>query len=388
MKFKLNRNTLLSPLTLLNSVIEKTQTLPILSNIYFSIEDGVLTMIGSDLEVEITRTIDNIDCENGSFTVMGKTITDIVRTLPDNAEISFDHNPGQHELIVTSGKSRYRLLTLPTENYPRLQTQEWEDRFKINAKALKEAIDKVSFSMAVHDTRFSLNGVSFMIENKQLIATATDGHRLSMTRLDLEVDTENERQVTVPRKAIFEINRMLEIDQGQEEKPKEEKPKLVDTSRVTFEYSRNHIRVSMPGTVLVAKLIDGKYPKFDDVLEVGEDKIELSLDRRKLTDILSRVSVIVVEEKHKGVGLRLSLSDNRLKFNVNTNDQQHAFDELPVDYDGEEVLLGYNASYLLDVCRVLHAPKVTLTLDNGSNICYFNQPKDKQSLWLVMPMRI
>lgn len=378
MKFELNRNIIVSPLTLLNSVIEKTQTLPILSNIYFSIDNGMLTLIGSDLEVEITQTIENVNSKNGSFTVLGKKIMDIIRALPENAEISFDHDPSNHDLIVNSGKSRYKLKTLPADNYPKLKTDDWEERFRINSKALKETIDKVSFSMALNDHRFALNGVSLFIENKQLTATATDGHRLARTKIDLEVDTENERQVTIPRKAIFEISRMIDIDHARQEQSKE---------MVTFEYSRNHIRLTAPGKVLIAKLIDGKYPKFDDVLEAGEDKIILSLDRRKLIEILSRVAVIG-DDKYKGVGIRLSLADNKLKINANTTEQQHAYDEMQVDYDGEELRFGYNAAYLQDICRVVQTSKVEVTLDNGSNICYFHQPKDEHSVWLVMPMRL
>ncbi len=387
MKFNLNRNVLVSPLTLLNSVIEKTQTLPILSNVYFSIEDGVLTLIGSDLEVEITQTIENVKSENGSFTVLGKKIMDIIRALPDNAEISFDHNPGNHDLVVTSGKSRYKLKTLPADNYPKLKTDDWEERFRINSKALKETIDRVSFSMAMSDHRFSLNGVSFFIENKQLTATATDGHRLARTKIDLEVDTENERQVTIPRKAVSEISRMIDIGLARSDQPKEDSQKLVDKSMVTFEYSRNHIRFTAPGRILIAKLIDGKYPKFDDVIEAGEDNIVLSLDRRKLTDILSRVAVIG-DDKYRGVGIRLSLADKKLKISANTTEQQHAYDEMQVDYDGEEILFGYNAAYLLDICRVIQTNKVDITLDNKSNICYFHQPRDEHSVWLVMPMRL
>lgn len=387
MKFNLNRNVLVSPLTLLTSVIEKTQTLPILSNIYFSIDEGVLTLIGSDLEVEITQTIENVKSENGSFTVLGKKIADIIRALPENAEITFDHNPGNHDLVVTSGKSRYKLKTLPADNYPKLKTDDWEERFRINSKALKETIDRVSFSMAMSDHRFSLNGVSFFIENKQLTATATDGHRLARTKIDLEVDTENERQVTIPRKAVSEISRMIDIDLARSDQPKEDRQKFVDTSMVTFEYSRNHIRFTAPGRVLIAKLIDGKYPKFDDVLQADEDNIALSLDRRKLTDILSRVAVIG-DDKYKGVGIRLSLSDKKLKINANTTEQQHAYDEMQVDYDGEEILFGYNATYLLDICKVIQTNKVDVTLDNKSNICYFHQPRDEHSVWLVMPMRL
>ncbi|MCY4051102.1 MAG: DNA polymerase III subunit beta [Gammaproteobacteria bacterium] len=387
MKFKLNRDVLVSPLTLLNSVIEKTQTLPILANIYFSIEGGVLTMVGSDLEVEITQTIDNLLSEDGSFTVSGKKITDIVRTLPDNAQITFEHDSNNHDLIILSGKSRFKLKTLPAENYPKLKTEDWEERFKIDWRILKETMDKVSFSMAVHDARFSLNGVSIIIENKQLIATATDGHRLARTKFDLEVDIQNERQVIIPRKAVNEIGRMLEIGQSHVDQPKEDKLKFADTSMVTFEYSRNHIRVTAPGTVLIAKQIDGKYPKFDDVLEVGEDMIKLSLDRRKLTDILSRVSVIS-DDKFKGVGVRLSLTNGKLKINTNTTENQHAYDEMPIEYEGDEILFGYNATYLLDICKVIQTSKINVTLDNESSICYFHQPKDDQSLWLVMPMRL
>lgn len=384
MKFNIKRSVLLQPLLFVSSVIERRQTLPILSNIFFKVEDNKLFLIGSDLEVEITQSIDKVYCENGSFTAFGKTVTDIVRMLPENSEITFHYkNP---ELLIESGKSRYKLQTLPADDYPRIKADEWNERFKVEAKKLKETLDKVSFAMAIHDARFSLNGVSFIVEKNELTMTATDGHRLARSKTMLEVDTENKIEVIVPRKAVFEISKIFDNETSVESQSKENALEFVDQSMLTLEYSQNHVRISAPGQVLISKLIDGKYPKFDDLVKVSDDVVKLNLDRQFLTDMLSRVSVVMAESRFKGV--KFMLTENKLKISANTPEQQQASEEMTIDYSGDEMTYGYNVVYLLEACRAIKTKKVDIVIDNKDNICFFKQPKDKHSLWLVMPMRL
>ncbi|MXZ80244.1 MAG: DNA polymerase III subunit beta [Gammaproteobacteria bacterium] len=368
MKFVINRNTMLPALSFVSSVVERRQTLPILSNVFFNIEDGRLVLVGSDLEVEVTRTIDGVECENGSFTVLARTVTDIVRMLPDDAQVSFSYE--NRELSIESGKSRYKLKTLPAEDYPRIQTEEWEERFKVEGKILKAMLEKTSFAMAQQDVRYYLNGVSLSMGGNELMATATDGHRLARTKVPLDVDLENEREIILPRKAVFEISKIFD---GNED------------STLTLEYSRNHMRVTGPDTVLITKLIDGKFPQFDEVVSIDGDATGLSLDRRSLIEMLSRVSVLTTD---RFKGIRMILGENRLKVTANTPEQEQAVEEMEVEYDGPEILCGYNVIYLLDAAKTIETEKADVLLDDKGHICYFRQPGDEHSLWLVMPMRI
>lgn len=385
MNFNINRNVLLPALLFVSSVIEKRQTLPILANLYFKLEDGRMVIVGSDLEVEITQIIDGVDCSNnGSFTVLGRKITDIVRTLPENAQITFDYDEKQN-LLIQSGKSRYKLNTLIADDYPRIKTDEWEERFKIEAITLKETLDKVSFAMALHDARYFLNGLSLIVNNNELTATATDGHRLARSAMKLEVDAETNRDIIIPRKAIHEINKLFDSKENYDSRPNDDQPENSDLSMITFEYSRNHIRLSVPGKVLISKLIDGNYPKFTDVIEANEDSVKLTLDRKQLLNALNEVAVIT-DERFRGV--RMTLIENKLVISANTTEHQQASGEIDIDYSGDELVFGYNIMYLLDACKAVQTNKIEMTLDKQSNIGYFKQPKDNYSIWIVMSMSL
>jgi len=224
MNFKIDRSDFLPVLNLVSSVVEKRQTLPILANLYFNLFEGDLNIVGTDLEVEISENIKGVEGEDGAFTLSSRKILDITRMLPENAVISLKRD--SDNVIVSSGRSRYTLKILEADDFPRIEANDWEERFKINQLSMKTLLDKTAFAMAVQDVRYYLNGVLFELEQNRLRAIATDGHRLAQTDVDISLDSKDNRQLIVPRKAIAEINRFLDGN---------------DESELTVEINKNHV---------------------------------------------------------------------------------------------------------------------------------------------------
>ena len=367
MNIKIERSALLPTLSLVSSVVEKRQTLPILANLYFGLENGRLTMVGTDLEVEISEGIDGVTGENGAFTVSTRKVLDICRMLPENASISFK-NEGD-KVIVSSGRSRYSLKVLPAEEFPRIEADNWEERFKINSINLKRLLDKTAFAMAVQDVRYYLNGVLFEIGQNSLRAIATDGHRLAQSEETVELAIDSVRQVIVPRKAVSEILRFLGGG---------------DDGEIVIEISKNHMRLSRSNTTLISKLIDGKFPEFKGVLDT-KMAANIPVNRADFIDTLNRAAVLTTD-RFKGV--KLQLVEGMLSVTANNPEQEEALEEMEVEYTGDSIETGYNVTYLTDAARVIDTEKVSLSFQGNDGICILRQPEDDASVWLVMPMRI
>ena len=367
MNIKIERSKLLPTLTLVSSVVEKRQTLPILANIYFGIEDNKLTLVGTDLEVEISETIDSVDADNGAFTVSTRKVVDICRMLPDEANIKFKSDG--EKVIVTSGRSRYSLKTLGAEEFPRIETGNWEERFKIKELSLKNLLDKTAFAMAVQDVRYYLNGVLFEMGDNRLRAIATDGHRLAQSEVDIDLSINKVRQIIVPRKAVMEINRFLDGE---------------DDNEILVEISKNHLRLSKGERALITKLIDGKFPEFKGVLETALP-VNIGLDRSEFIETLNRAAVLTTD-RFKGV--KLKLSNGTMSVTANNPEQEEALEEMPIEYEGETLETGYNVTYLNEAAKVVSGETINLHFQGNDGICILKQPDDELSTWLVMPMRI
>ncbi len=367
MNIKIERSKLLPTLSLVSSVVERRQTLPILANLFFHLENSRLTLVGTDLEVEISESIEGVEGTDGTFTVSSRKLLDISKMLPESAKISLKTDG--EKAIMTSGKSRYTLKTLPAEDYPRIESGNWEERFKIKQLSLKGLLAKTSFAMAVQDVRYYLNGVLFEIGKGRLRAIATDGHRLAQSEEEIDNSNNDVRQVIVPRKAITEIGRFLDGD---------------DESEILIEVSKNHLRLSRGETTLITKLIDGKFPEFKGVLET-ELNVLIEVDRSELIETLTRAAVLTTD-RFKGVKLRLE--KGKMSVTANNPEQEEALEEMAVDYKGESVETGYNVTYLIDACRAISTEQVALHFQGNDGICIVRQPGDEISTWLVMPMRI
>lgn len=367
MNIKINRTILLPALNLVSSVVEKRQTLPILANLYFSHNEGTIHLVGTDLEVEISEKISGAEGDNGSFTLSSRKILDIVRMLPEDAVISFKSSGDN--VIVSSGRSRYTLKTLQAEDFPRIEADNWEERFKIKQLVLKSLLDKTAFAMAVQDVRYYLNGVLFELEKDTLRAIATDGHRLAQTDVGITLDINASRQLIVPRKAVSEINRFLDGDNEVE---------------LVIEISKNHLKLTKGETVLITKLIDGKFPEFKGVLET-DLSIKITSNRTQFIETMNRAAVLTTD-RFKGV--KITLEPGVMRITANNPEQEEAVEELEVDYSGDTIETGYNISYLIEAARVVSNDNIELNLQGNDGICIIKQPEDLRSTWLVMPMRI
>jgi len=366
MKLKIERDRLLRPLGHVSGVVEKRQTLPILANIYIKLDQNVLTLIGTDLETEVLSRVDNVDGENGECTVTARKFYDICRMLPEEATISLV-NEGDRT-IITSSRSRFSLQSLPAADFPRLEAEKWEETIGIKQTELKSLFEKTAFSMAQQDVRYYLNGCLLEIDDTGLRVVATDGHRLAKSELATPIKTEARRQVIIPRKAVSELLRFL----GDRE------------DMVQLDFNPNHMRVSADTWVFVAKLIDGRFPDYEKVIPPSLST-HLEVDRHQLLEILARTAILT-NEKFRGV--RLALKPGVMTVMANNPEQEEAVDEMVVDFDGQEVEIGFNVGYLMEALRAVESDNVDLGLQDANSSCTINVPGSTSPLYLVMPMRI
>ena len=384
MKLIVDREKILPTLSLLNTVVEKRQTLPILFNLHFELADGKLTVVGTDLEVEITETIDGVKGDNGTFTVTAEKVHVLTRMLPEGAEITIKQD--KDKAVLTSGRSRYSFKTLPATEFPRIETGNWEERFKINQRVLKSLLDKTSSSMAVQDVRYYLNGVLFKLSSKQLYAVATDGHRLAQSDVDIDVEFKEPRELIVPRKAVAEIDRFIGGgDADAEAADGDGDADKIEDAELTVEISNNHLKLSKPNTVLITSLIDGKFPEFKEVLEKKFDVV-VNVDRNVFIDTLNRAAILSVDGSFRGV--KLNLEKNMLRVTASNQEQEEAIEEIEVEYGGEPMDVGYNVNYLVDAARASDSDTIDVHLQGADGICVIKTPGDERTTWLIMPMRI
>ena len=366
MYLEIEKNRLIKPLTLVTSVVEKRQTLPILSNIYIKLENGTLTLIGTDLEVEISFSIPDVTGEDGECTVTARKLYDICRSLSEKTPIKISSEGIGAQ--IQSAKSRFKLQTLPAADFPRLDTKDWEERVKVTDIDLKNLLDTTAFSMAQQDVRYFLNGVLFELKNNILTAVATDGHRLAKSEVELTNGDYKFRQVIVPRKAVLEMQRFL--DSNDEE--------------LLLEINPNHICLTNSTSRLTTKLIDGRFPDYETVM-AQQLNIVLHQNRTELIEVLTRTAILT-NDKFRGI--RLTLTTDLIAVTAHNPEQEEANDEIITTYDGPEVDIGFNVNYLLDALKALNTENVELKLQDSNSGCTIREPGVEKTLYLVMPMRL
>lgn len=366
MKFTINRESLLKPLQQVAGVVERRQTLPVLSNVLLEVNDQGLGLTGTDLELELVARV-GLEGEHqaGETTVPARKLVDIVKSLPAQAEVKFELDG--ERLVVRSGRSRFTLSTLPASEFPRLEEEGGGTGFSMEPGTLRNLIDRTAFSMAQQDVRYYLNGMLFELSQGRFRVVATDGHRLALC--DAEVpELKDEAQVIVPRKGVTELARLL--------------GDMEDNISVTV--GGNHIRVLASGVSFTSKLVDGKFPDYDRVVPKGGEK-KVMADREALRQALSRVSILS-NEKYRGV--RVQLASGSLALQANNPEQEEAEEELSLDYEGESLEIGFNVSYLLDVLNVMNSSQVEIELGDSNSSALLRDPDLTQALYVVMPMRL
>lgn len=369
MKFTINREVLLKPLQQVAGVVERRQTLPVLSNILMVVDGNSLSMTGTDLELELIATITlEGEVEGGEITVPAKKFVDICKSLPANAEVSILQD--DQKIILKSGRSRFSLATLPATEFPNLEETASTLNFTIGQKSLKHLVDSTSFSMAQQDVRYYLNGMLLEVTPKGVRSVATDGHRLSMCDVDALVDGvgDDGSQVIVPRKGILELARLF----GDGD------------SDVKVTIGTSHLKASLDGLSFTSKLVDGKFPDYDRVLPKGGDK-DVNADKEALKQALSRAAILS-NEKYRGV--RVLLTENSIRILANNPEQEEAEEEVTIEYTGDSLEIGFNVSYLLDVMNCIPGDKVNITLGDGNSSALITDKDDSSAVYVVMPMRL
>ncbi len=368
MKFVISREALLKPLNLVAGVVERRQTLPILSNVLLVLEGDQLAITGTDLEVELVGrvTLDQPAASGGEITVPARKLADICKSLPEGSDIEFTLE--EQRVVIRAGRSRFTLSTLSASDFPNVEESPGAQEFTVKQGDLKRLIDRTSFAMAQQDVRYYLNGMLWEVQDGQLRVVATDGHRLAVCTLQGDIPSSEKVQVILPRKGVIEMARLL-IDEDAD---------------VRVVIGTNHIRATTDEFTFTSKLVDGKFPDYERVLPKASTKTVFG-QREELRQAFSRAAILS-NEKYRGV--RLMLTDANLEIVANNPEQEEAEESVPVEYEGESLEIGFNVSYLLDVLGVLSGEKVKFSLSDANSSALLEESEESDSLYVVMPMRL
>lgn len=367
MKFVVSREALLKPLQLVAGVVERRQTLPVLSNALIVLDGDQLSLTGTDLEVEIVGRLQlEQPGESGEITVPARKLVDICRSLPDTAVIEFFQE--DQRIIVKSGRSRFTLSTLPANDFPNVEDSPGNLQFSCAQHEVKRLIERTAFAMAQQDVRYYLNGMLWEVRQDQLRVVATDGHRMAMCTRMLAINTNEVIQAILPRKGVLELSRLLDDSNEQ----------------VEITLSANHIRVTSDDYTFTSKLVDGKFPEYERVLPRGGTKVVFG-SRLELKQAFARTAILS-NEKYRGV--RLLLSNGSLTIVANNPEQEEAEEQVAVDYSGDTLEVGFNVSYLQDVANVINHENIKITLSDANSSALLEEPDNSDSLYVVMPMRL
>ena len=366
MKIKLQREELLRPLQSVIGVVERRQTLPVLGNVLLVAGDDGISLTATDLEVELVAAANQGVLEPGQVTLPARKFMDIVRNLPEGAEVTLALDGDR--AVVTAERSRFTLSTLPASEFPTVEDIGETHPLVLPQHDLRELIDKTHFAMALQDVRYYLNGLLLELEPGRLRAVATDGHRLALGEISGDVSTERQQQVIVPRKGVQELLRLLDDTDEQ----------------VRVELGSNHIRVTLPHLRFTSKLIDGRFPDYQRVIPTVDDRV-LETSRETLRQALVRASILS-NEKYRGV--RFVLAPEELRIQSNNPEQEQADEELAVQYQAEGMEVGFNASYLLDALNAIDGANVRMGLVDSSSSTILEDPENGRFRYVVMPMRL
>jgi DNA polymerase-3 subunit beta len=372
MRVTVERAALLKALGHVHRVVERRNTIPILSNVLLRADEGSLRLKATDLDIEVTETIPAEITEAGSTTVPAYMIYDIVRKLSDGAQVSLEMTPDMGQMQIRSGRSRFMLQALPESDFPDLAAGDLPHRFTLAASDLKRLIEKTQFAISTEETRYYLNGIYLHTldvgGSVVMRAVATDGHRLARIEIPAPTGSEGMPGVIVPRKAVAEIVKLVE--DGSE--------------NVTVELSSAKVRLTFDGVVLTSKLIDGTFPDYQRVIPTGNDKV-LVVERNDFSKAVDRVSTISSE---RGRAVKLALNDGRLTLTVNNPDSGSATEEIEVDYDATPIDIGFNARYLLDITAQLDGDTALFKLADPGSPTIVQDREGASALYVLMPMRV
>lgn len=375
MKFKADRATLLKALAHIQSVAEKRNTIPILANVLISVRDGTLSLTATDMEIavveEMSATPGSVD---GATTAPAATLYEIVRKLPDGAEIELEQVGDAQQLALRAGRYATSLVALPVEDFPSMTAGQLPHRFKVSALALRGLIDRTRFAISTEETRYYLNGIYLHAattdDHPMLRAVATDGHRLARVEEPLPEGADSMPGVIVPRKTVAELRKLLDEETGD----------------VEVALSDTRIQFKVGAVQLTSKLIDGTFPEYERVIPVGNDKI-MRVGKKDFSDAVARVAAISSERSRP---VKLALEPHLLTLSAASPDQGTASEELDgarVSYDSTPLEIGFQARYLNDITDQI-AGDVEFCFSDGAAPTVVRDADDTSALYVLMPMRV
>ncbi len=361
------REALLKPLQAVSGVVEKKQTLPILSNVLLTIKDGHLLLTGTDLEIELVGFV-RIESQSadGSTTVSARKLFDICRTLPEGTSLRLSIE--KNYLMVRAGESYFMLNTLPAQDFPNSEDSEYSVQFTLKQSQLKHLLTKTYFAMGQQDVRHYLNGTFLDIGQQSIKCVAADGHRLALTVIhDMNIGNV-EARVILPRKSVLELIRLLTSD--------------IDND-VSVYIGDGRFRVITPDYIFTSKLINAQYPDYNRLIPKGTT-VAVG-DRESIRQALTRASILS-NEKFRGV--RFQLDTNKLRITANNSDQEQAEEDVSLEYAGNKMEIGFNVAYLLDVVSTITTKTIRCVFTSPNDGVLIESAESDHSLYVVMPMRL
>ena len=372
MRVTIERSALLKALNHVQSVVERRNTIPILSNVMIRAAAGEIHLASTDLDIEVLETAPADVAQEGATTVPAHMMYDIVRKLPDGSQLEIEQGPDEGRLAVISGRSRFSLQALPPEDFPDLAAGEFTNEFSMPASDLKHLIDKTRFAVSTEETRYYLNGIYFHaleVDGSQLLrAVATDGHRLAQAQLSCPVGAGGMPGIIVPRKTVLELIKLLEDAEGE----------------IEVSLSSSKIRFVVASVVLTSKLIDGTFPDYERVIPQGNDKI-MEVDTKLFAQAVDRVSTISSE---KGRAVKLNIAENRVVLSVNNPDSGSAEEEIAATYDADAIDIGFNSRYLMDIASQFKTDNAVFVFADSGSPTIVRDAGDDSTLYVLMPMRV
>lgn len=372
MKTSIERESLLKSLSHIQSVVERRNTIPILSNVLIESSERTLKLAATDLDLEMVETLPADVIASGGTTAPAHMLYEIVRKLPEGTQVHLEASAADGRLSVKAGRSRFSLATLPRDDFPVLAAGELPHRFTMEGTELASVIGKTRFAISTEETRYYLNGIFLHVPaggtKPVMRAVATDGHRLARVEMPLPKGAQGMPSVIVPRKAVNELAKLV----------------AEETGPVEIALSENKIRFALDDLVLTTKLIDGTFPDYNRVIPTGNDKL-MQVNVKEFTEAVDRVSTVSTE---KSRAVKFSLQEGQLTLTVINPDSGTATEELAVDYAASQLEIGFNSRYILDIMAQMKGGSAQFAFADQGSPVLVRDPEDASALYVLMPMRV
>ncbi len=367
MKATIERATLLKSLGHVQSVVERRNTIPILSNVLIEArDDGSIRLMATDLDLQVDESVPAQVAQAGATTVSAHTFFDIVRKLPEGSQVELSASEGKMQVVA--GRARFNLSTLPRDDFPVIAEGELPTRFELPSATLRQIIDKTRFAISSEETRYYLMGIFLHVADDKLKAAATDGHRLARVTVDKPEGADGMPDVIIPKKCVVELRKLLDEVEG--------------TAEVSL--SPTKVRFGLGSAVLTSKLIDGTFPDYNRVIPTGNDKL-LKLDPKSFMAGVDRVATIASEKTR---AVKMAVDRDKITLSVTSPENGLAVEEIAADYGSDNIEIGFNARYLMDILAQIEGDTVEVHLADAAAPTLLRENDKSNALYVLMPMRV